>query len=71
MPTPHVRDADHAFNLQRLAQLSPASLPTSGLQTARLQGRVGWRCMADDRLPLVGAVPDEAAFLQTAGRASG
>ena len=26
-----VRDADHAFNLQRLAQLSPASLPTSGL----------------------------------------
>ena len=62
-----VRDADHAFNLQRLAQLSPASLPTSGLQTAQLQGRVGWRCVADDRLPLVGAVPDEAAFVQRPG----
>jgi tRNA 5-methylaminomethyl-2-thiouridine biosynthesis bifunctional protein len=62
-----VRDADHAFNLQRLAQLSPASLPTSGLHTARLLGRVGWRCMADDRLPLVGAVPDGVAFLRRPG----
>ncbi|HRH89503.1 MAG TPA: tRNA U-34 5-methylaminomethyl-2-thiouridine biosynthesis protein, partial [Rubrivivax sp.] len=26
-----------------------------------LQGRVAWRCVAADRLPLVGAVPDEAA----------
>jgi tRNA 5-methylaminomethyl-2-thiouridine biosynthesis bifunctional protein len=58
-----LRDADHAFNLHRLAQLSPTSLPTSGLPISRLHGRVGWRCMADDRLPLVGAVPDEAAFL--------
>jgi len=58
-----LRDADHAFNLQRLAQLSPTSLPTSGLPMSQLQGRVGWRCMTDDRLPLVGAVPDEAAFL--------
>ncbi len=58
----HARDTDHAFNLERLAQLSPASLPASGLQPARLQGRVGWRSTADDRLPLVGAVPDEAAL---------
>ena len=55
-----VREADHAFNLQRLAQLSPAALPAAGLQPSRLQGRVGWRCTADDRLPLVGAVPDLA-----------
>jgi tRNA 5-methylaminomethyl-2-thiouridine biosynthesis bifunctional protein len=55
-----VREADHAFNLQRLARLSPAlagALPTTW------QGRVGWRCLAEDRLPLVGAVPDEAAFV--------
>jgi tRNA 5-methylaminomethyl-2-thiouridine biosynthesis bifunctional protein len=59
-----VREADHAFNLQRLAQLSPAS---AGLQPGQLLGRVGWRCIADDRLPLVGAVPDEAAFLRAPG----
>jgi tRNA 5-methylaminomethyl-2-thiouridine biosynthesis bifunctional protein len=54
-----VREADHVYNLRRLAQLSPA---LEGLPPSRLQGRVGWRCVADDRLPLVGAVPDEAAF---------
>jgi tRNA 5-methylaminomethyl-2-thiouridine biosynthesis bifunctional protein len=57
-----VRAADHVFNLQRLAQLSPASLPAQGLEPAQLRGRVGWRCVAADRLPLVGEVPDEAAF---------
>lgn len=58
---PAVREADHVFNLQRLARLSPQPLPPPAL----LQGRVGWRCVADDRLPLVGAVPDAAAL--TAG----
>lgn len=52
-----VRDADHAFNLQRLARLGVQPLPSP----AQLRGRVGWRCVAQDRLPLVGAVPDEAA----------
>jgi tRNA 5-methylaminomethyl-2-thiouridine biosynthesis bifunctional protein len=56
-----VREADHVFNLQRLALLSPSA---AGLQPQQLQGRVGWRCMADDRLPLVGEVPDEAAFVK-------
>jgi len=56
-----VREGDHAFNLQRLARLCPAA---AVVQPGRLQGRVGWRCTADDRLPLVGAVPDEAAFAQ-------
>ena len=27
----------------------------------QLRGRVGWRCVAPDRLPLVGAVPDLVA----------
>jgi tRNA 5-methylaminomethyl-2-thiouridine biosynthesis bifunctional protein len=52
---PTVREADHDFNLQRLAQLSAQPLPSP----AQLQGRVGWRCVAADRLPLVGGVPDE------------
>jgi tRNA 5-methylaminomethyl-2-thiouridine biosynthesis bifunctional protein len=59
-----VREADHAFNLQRLAQLSPA---LAGAAPAAWQGRVGWRCVADDRLPLVGAVADEAAFARQPG----
>lgn len=53
---PAVREADHVFNLQRLARLCPQPLPAPG----QLQGRVGWRCVAADRLPLVGAIPDEA-----------
>lgn len=49
---PALRDADHQENLQRLALLSgwdgsPAA--------AALQGRVAWRCVARDRLPLAGA----------------
>ena len=52
-----VRDADHAFNLERLARLGPQPLPAPG----QLQGRTAWRCVAADRLPLVGAVPDESA----------
>ncbi len=55
-----VREADHAFNVQRLARLSPS---LAGVAPAAWQGRVGWRCLADDRLPLVGAVPDESAFV--------
>jgi tRNA 5-methylaminomethyl-2-thiouridine biosynthesis bifunctional protein len=48
-----VRESDHQFNLQRLASLSPQKLPSID----RLQGRVGWRCVTADRLPLAGAVP--------------
>jgi tRNA 5-methylaminomethyl-2-thiouridine biosynthesis bifunctional protein len=65
------RDADHAANLLRLQALSPHTLPPStSLQTALesgllpglLTGKVGWRCVASDRLPLLGAVPDKAAL---------
>lgn len=47
------RDADHRFNLERLEALCglhPAPEVTLG-------GRVGWRAIAHDRLPVVGAVP--------------
>ncbi len=53
-----VRATDHAFNLQRLRQIHDQPAPP----LARLTGRVGWRLVADDRLPLVGAVPDESAL---------
>ena len=60
---PLVRNADHLYNLRRLQQLSPQALPAGSLQ-----GRVGWRCVADDRLPLLGAAPDEAAVRPRAER---
>lgn len=47
-----LREADQRFNLQRLRRFGlalPEALP--------LAGRVGWRLLADDRLPVVGAVP--------------
>lgn len=50
-----VRDADHAENLEKLSRLlgTPAALPHSSVQ-----GRVGWRWTAADRLPVIGALPD-------------
>ncbi len=51
---PAVRDADHADNLARVARwLGDAALPDA----AELAGRVGWRAVTPDRLPLVGPVP--------------
>ena len=54
-----VRDADHADNLARLAQLYGA---TAALRPGDLQGRVGWRWASQDRLPVIGAVPLAAAL---------
>ena len=48
-----LRDADHRYNLGRLATLCGLS-PAPG---TRVSGRVGWRAVAADRLPLIGAVP--------------
>lgn len=52
---PELRESDHAHNIAQLMRLSGAELDTSHLN--RLHGRVGWRVIAEDRLPLVGAVP--------------
>ncbi|MBV8037536.1 FAD-dependent 5-carboxymethylaminomethyl-2-thiouridine(34) oxidoreductase MnmC [Roseateles sp.] len=54
---PALREADQAENLtrySRLARLAPAQAPRGALA-----GRVGWRLIAPDRLPLIGglAVP--------------
>jgi len=54
-PEPALRAEDQARNLAQLAQLT-GSAPLTDAST--LSGRVGWRCVADDRLPLVGAAPD-------------
>ena len=54
-----LRAASQQENIERLQAL--LSNPEAG-RDAPLQGRVGFRCVAPDRLPLVGALPDfEAA----------
>ena len=59
-----IRAADHAGNLQRLEELLPGA--TQGIDPAQLDGRVGLRSAARDRLPLIGPLPDTNAI---AGRA--
>jgi tRNA 5-methylaminomethyl-2-thiouridine biosynthesis bifunctional protein len=53
------RTDDHAKNLAALERMLPSS--TEGIDRASLSGAVGFRCVAPDRLPLIGAVPDIAA----------
>ena len=48
-----VREADHRFNLERYARLTGQPVPP----LAACEGRVGWRLVSDDRLPVVGALP--------------
>ena len=56
---PQLRAASHEENLDRMRAL--VSDPRAALD-APLAGRVGFRCVAPDRLPLVGRLPDfEAA----------
>ncbi len=53
-----VREADHAQNVAQLARLTQAALT---VPLDRFQGRTAWRCVAPDRLPVIGGVPDIAA----------
>jgi tRNA 5-methylaminomethyl-2-thiouridine biosynthesis bifunctional protein len=52
---PELSPASHEENLQRLRGLLSDPQAARG---APLQGRVGFRCIAPDRLPLVGRLPD-------------
>ena len=54
-PDPALSPASHRENLERLRGLLSDPHAAEG---APLQGRVGFRCIAPDRLPLVGRVPD-------------
>ncbi len=55
-----LRQADHAHNLDRARHLLGGSVARDG---AALHGRVGWRAVTRDRLPLVGPTPDPGAPL--------
>ncbi|UXH80472.1 FAD-dependent 5-carboxymethylaminomethyl-2-thiouridine(34) oxidoreductase MnmC [Roseateles amylovorans] len=55
-PDPALRHADQAENLTRLTQLLPGAR-SEHLAALPLHGRVGWRSLVPDRLPIVGALP--------------
>jgi len=48
--------ASHAVNLARAEHMLPGS--TASVDAATLEGGVGFRCVATDRLPMVGAIVD-------------
>ncbi len=53
---PEARATDHADNLARLRLTLPDF--AAGVDPATVDGRVGFRPMSPDRLPIVGAVPE-------------
>ena len=55
------RLSDHAENLQRLEAILPGY--GSGLAAEQLAGRVGFRPMSPDRLPMVGRLAEEGLWL--------
>ncbi|MBE2242610.1 MAG: bifunctional tRNA (5-methylaminomethyl-2-thiouridine)(34)-methyltransferase MnmD/FAD-dependent 5-carboxymethylaminomethyl-2-thiouridine(34) oxidoreductase MnmC [Burkholderiaceae bacterium] len=55
---PRLRADDQRHNLTQLLRLT-GSLPT--VADSLSTGRVGWRCVAPDRLPLIGGVAEVAA----------
>jgi tRNA 5-methylaminomethyl-2-thiouridine biosynthesis bifunctional protein len=62
---PELRHPDQVHNLRQLAAAIPTAKGTLGqLEHAELPGRTGWRCASPDYLPLVGPVPDLAAFIR-------
>jgi tRNA 5-methylaminomethyl-2-thiouridine biosynthesis bifunctional protein len=63
------RETDHHHNLAQLAGLVGGD--ASAWRSLGWQGRVGWRAVTPDRLPLIGAVVDAAAVSGAAGAAGG
>jgi len=58
-----LRAQSHSDNLARLARMLPGfdlAQSASKLDPASLEGRVAFRCVTSDRLPMLGALADEA-----------
>jgi tRNA 5-methylaminomethyl-2-thiouridine biosynthesis bifunctional protein len=71
-PQPAVQAAGNLENLQRLAQMLPTFASSLEAQrAATLPGRVAFRCVTSDRLPMIGALADEATALRESERLRG
>ncbi|HZZ02812.1 bifunctional tRNA (5-methylaminomethyl-2-thiouridine)(34)-methyltransferase MnmD/FAD-dependent 5-carboxymethylaminomethyl-2-thiouridine(34) oxidoreductase MnmC [Paraburkholderia sp.] len=71
-PDTALRPDGHLENLERVAQMLPAfdGIVDSARATA-LTGRVAFRCVTSDRMPMIGNVADEAASTRDAERLRG
>ncbi|MGG1945414.1 bifunctional tRNA (5-methylaminomethyl-2-thiouridine)(34)-methyltransferase MnmD/FAD-dependent 5-carboxymethylaminomethyl-2-thiouridine(34) oxidoreductase MnmC [Trinickia sp. NRRL B-1857] len=56
-----LRIESHAENLERLALLLPGFTAAQAVDPATLTGRVAFRCVTSDRLPMIGPLADELA----------
>jgi tRNA 5-methylaminomethyl-2-thiouridine biosynthesis bifunctional protein len=71
-PDPSLRPPGHAENLARVAQMLPSLRDAIGpQQIATLDGRVAFRCVAHDRLPMIGTLADETEAARDADRLRG
>ena len=71
-PDVRLRDEAHIENIERVAQMLPDMRDAIGAYAASsFAGRVAFRCVTSDRLPMIGAFADEAAAIAGAGKLRG
>ena len=67
-----LRAAGHIENLERVAQMLPElATARDAAQAHDVRGRVAFRCVTSDRMPMIGQLGDEAAARADAQRLSG
>jgi len=71
-PEGSLQPAGQLENLERIARMLPTLTdPIDAQRAAALAGRVAFRCVTSDRLPMIGALADETAALHDASRLRG
>jgi tRNA 5-methylaminomethyl-2-thiouridine biosynthesis bifunctional protein len=71
-PDTLLRAAGHLENLERVAQMLPAFAGVvARAQSAALMGRVAFRCVTSDRMPMIGQLADEVQATHDAQRLRG
>ncbi|WP_060817582.1 bifunctional tRNA (5-methylaminomethyl-2-thiouridine)(34)-methyltransferase MnmD/FAD-dependent 5-carboxymethylaminomethyl-2-thiouridine(34) oxidoreductase MnmC [Caballeronia sordidicola] len=67
---PLIEPSGHDENLERVTRMLPA-LSTFAPDPATLKGRVAFRCVTSDRMPMIGSFADETAARADAARLAG
>jgi tRNA 5-methylaminomethyl-2-thiouridine biosynthesis bifunctional protein len=71
-PEPSLQPAGQRENLERIARMLPTLANVFEVEQAvSLPGRVAFRCVTSDRIPMIGALADEATAIADAERLRG
>jgi tRNA 5-methylaminomethyl-2-thiouridine biosynthesis bifunctional protein len=71
-PDTSLRESGHLENLERVAQMLPAFASAGDpARSAALAGRVAFRCVTSDRMPMIGQLADEVEAARHAQRLRG